>query len=194
MPTRISIVRVTILHYSVCASKAPCSSCHHNALQSLCQQGSLQFVSPYCITACVCQQCFLQFVSTYCITVCVPARLSAVPVTIMHYKVCASKALYSSCHHTALQCVRQQHSLQLLSPHSITVSVPARLSTVPVTTLHFSVCASNTLYISCHHTALQCVCQLGPLLFLSPYCITVCVSATLSTVPVTILHYSVCAS
>jgi hypothetical protein len=74
----------------------------HSALQCVCQQHSLQFLSPYCIT------------------VCVPATLSAVPVTILHYSVCASKDLCSSCHHTALQCVCQQHSLQFLSPYCLT--------------------------------------------------------------------------
>ena len=133
----------------------------HAPLQCVCQQGSLQFLSPYCIT------------------VCVLGRLSTVPVTILHYSVCASKTLCSSCHHTALQCVCQLGCLQFLSPYCITVCVPARLSRV---------CASKAVYSSCHHTALQCVCQLGFLQFLSPYCITVCVPASLSTFPVTILH------
>ena len=141
-------------------------------------------------------------------SVCVPAMLSTVPVSILHYSVCASNALYSSCHllhysvrasnavcssclHTALKCVCQQCSLQFLSPYCITVSVPAMLSAVPVTILHYSVCASNALYRSCHHTALQCLCQQCSLQFLSPYCITVCVPAMLSAVLVTILHYSV---
>jgi len=106
-----------MLHYSVCASNAVCSSCHHTALQ------------------CVCQQCCLQFVSPYCITVCVPAMLSAVRVTILHYSVCASKAVCSSCHHTALQCVCQQGCLQFVSPYCITVCVPARLSAIRVTIL-----------------------------------------------------------
>jgi len=141
----------------------------HPALQCVCQQHSLQFLSPYCITECV------------------PATLSAVPVTILHYSVCASKAVYSSCHHGALQCVCQQHSLQFLSPWCITVCVPATLSAVPVTILHYSVCASKDLCSSCHHTALQCVCQQHSLQFLSPYCIIVCVPARLSTVAVTIL-------
>ena len=90
----------------------------HSALQSVCQQGSRQFLSPYCIRLCV------------------PARQSTVPVTIIHYSVCANKADYSSCHHTALDCVCQQDSLQFLSPYSITVCVPTRLTTVPVTILH----------------------------------------------------------
>jgi len=126
---------IHIPHYSVCANKALCSSCHHTALQCVCQQGSLQFLSPYCIT------------------VCVPTRLSAVPVTILHYSLCANKALCSSCHHTALQCVCQQGSLQfvspycikvclperlsaVVSPYCISVCVPTRLSSVPVTILH----------------------------------------------------------
>jgi len=194
VPAMLSAVLVTILHYSVCASKAVCSSCHHTALQCVCQQGCLQFVSPYCITVCVCQQCCLQFVSPYYITTCVPVRLSAVRVTILHYSVCASKAVGSSCHHTALQCVCQQGCLQFVSPYCITVCVPARLSAVRVTILHYSVCASNAVCSSCHHTTLQCVCQQGCLQFVSPYCITVCVPARLSAVRVTILHYSVCAS
>ena len=117
----------------VCARKAVYSSSHHTSLQCVCaqgclqflspyciavwcQQGSVQFLSPYCIAVCVCQQGSVEFLSPYCIAVCVPARLSAVPVTILHYSVCASKALYSSCHHTALQCVYQQGPLQFLSP------------------------------------------------------------------------------
>ena len=135
VPTRLSAVPVTILHYSVCANKAVCSSCHHTALQFVCQQGSLQFLSPYCIT------------------VCVPTRLSSVRVTILHYSVCANKALFSSCHHTALQCVCQQGSLQFVSPYCVTVCVTTRLSTVPVTILHYSVCANKALFSSCHHTA-----------------------------------------
>ena len=168
LPTRLSTVPFTTLHYSVFASKAVYSSCHNTALQCVRQQGCLQFLSPYCITVCVCQQGCLQFLSPYSITVCVPARLSTVPVTILHYSVCASKAVYSSCHHTALQCVCQQDCLQFLSPYYITVCVPARLCTVPITTLHYSVCASKVVYSSCHHTALQCVCQQGCLQFLSP--------------------------
>jgi hypothetical protein len=153
----------------------------------VCQQGCLQFLSPYCITVCLCQQGCLQFLSPHCITVCVPARLSAVPVTILHYSVCASNAVCSSCHHTALQCVCQQDFLQFLSSYCITVCVPARLSAVPVTKLHCSVCAckavcsschhtapqcvcaSKAVFSSCHHTALQCVCQQGCLQFQSPY-------------------------
>jgi len=137
VPATLSAVHVTILHYSVCAKKAVFSSCHHNALQCVCQQGCLQFMSPYSIIVCVCQQGCLQFVSPYCITVCVPVRLSAVHVTILHYRVCASKAVYSSCHHTALQCVCQQGCLQFMSPHCITV-----------------LCASKAVCSSCHHTAL----------------------------------------
>ena len=106
-----------------------------------------------------------------------PARLCTVPVTTLLYCVCASKALYSSCHHTALLCVCQQGSLKFLSPYYITVCVPARLSAVPVTILHYSVWASKALYSSCHHTAFR-----------------VCVPARLSAFPVTILHYSMCAS
>ena len=56
-------------------------------------------------------------------------------IHILHYSVCANKALFSSCHHTALQCVWQQGSLQFLSPYCITVCVPTRLSSVPVTIL-----------------------------------------------------------
>ena len=240
----LSTVPVTILHYSVCASNAVYSSCHHTTLQRVSEQCSLQFLSPYyitvcvpamlstvpvtyCITVCVpamlsavpvsimhysvcasnavcsschhtallcvCQQCCLQFLSPYCITVCVPAMLSAVPVTILHYSVCASNALYSSCHHSALQCVCQQCCVQFLSPYCITFYVPAMLSAIPLTILHYSVFPSNVLYSSCHHTTLQCVCQKGCLQFLSPYCITLCVPAMLATVPVTILHCSVCA-
>ena len=136
----------------------------------------------------MCQQGCLQFLSTYCITVCVPARLSTVPVTILHYSVSASKAVYSSCPHAALQCVCQQGCLQFLSTYCITVCVPARLSTVPVTILHYSVCDSKAVYSSCHHRALQCVCQQDCLQFLSPSCITVCEPASLSKVPVTIIH------
>jgi len=181
VPARLSTVPFTILHYSVCASKAVYSFCHHTTLQCVCQQGCLQFQSPYCIT------------------VCVPVRLSTVPVTILHYSVCASKAVYSSCHHTALHCVCnkalyssfhhtalqsvcQQGSVQFLSPYFITVCVPARLLAVPVTILHYSVCTNKALYSSCHHTALQCVCQQGSVQFLSPYCISLCVSARLSAV------------
>jgi len=137
---------------------------------------------------CVCQQGSLQFLSPYCITVCVLARQTTVPVTIMHYSVCASKDVYSSCHHTALKCVCQQGCQQSLSTYCITVWVPAKMSTVLVTIMHFSVCASKVLYSSCHHTALQCVCQQGCLQFLSQYCIKVRVPRRLSTVPVTILH------
>jgi len=125
-------------------------------------------------------------------SVCVPARLSTVPLTMLHYSVCASRAVFSSCHHTTLQCVCQQVCLHFLSPYYITVCVPARLSTVPVTILHYSVCASKAVYRSSHHAALQCVCEQGCLQFLSPHYITVCVPARLSTVPVTKLHYSVC--
>ena len=110
------------------------SSCHHTALQCACQQ-AVYSSCHHTALQCVCQQRSLQFLTTYCITVCVPARLSAVPVTILHYRLCAS-----------------------------------RLSAVPVTILHYSVCASNALCSSCHHTALQCVCQQGCLQFLSPYC------------------------
>jgi len=210
VPTKLYTVPVNLLHYSECASKAVNCSFHHTALHSVCQQGSLEFLS------------------TYCNTVCVPANLSTIPVNKLRYIVCASKAIYSSCHHTALQCVCRQVCLQFLSPYCITLCVPARLSTVPVNILHYSVCVSKALYSSCHHTALHCVCQhgcqqfqstycitvcaskavysschhtalqwvcqQGSLHFLSPYCITVCVPARLSTVHVTILHYSVCAS
>ena len=193
VPATPSTVPVTILHYSVCASNVLYSSCHHTALQCVCQQYSLQFLSPYCITECV------------------PAKLCTVPVTIVHYSVCARKEICSSCHHTALQCVCQQGCLQFLSPYCITVCVPARLSTVPVTIMHYSVCASKAVYSSCHHTALQflankalytscqltalqCMCQQGSLQFLSPYCITVSVPTRLCTVPVNILHYIVCAN
>ena len=193
VPARLSTFPVTILHYSVCASNAVYSSCHHTTLQCVCQQCCLQSCH-HTALQCVCQQCCLESLSPYCITVCVPARLSTFPVTILHYSVCASKAVYSSCHHTALQCVCQQGSLQFLSPYCIRVCVPVRLSTFPVTILHYSVCASKAVYSSCHHTTLQCVCQQGCLQVLSPCCITVCVRARLSTVPFTTLHYSVCAS
>ena len=176
VPAKLSTVPVTVVRYSVCASKAIYSSCHNTALQCVCQHSSLQFVSPYFIA------------------VCVPARLSTVPVTILHYSLCASKALYISCPHTSLLCVCQQSSLQFVSPYFIAVCERARLSTVPVTILHYSLCASKALYISCHHTSLLCVCQQSSLHFVSPYSIAVCVPARLSTVPVTILHYSLCAS
>ena len=170
MRAKLTAVPVTIAHYSLCAKKDVCNCCHRTALQCVCQQGSLQFLSPYCIT------------------VCVPARLSTVHVTILHYSVCASKSACSLCHHTALLFVCQQGCLQFPSPYCITVCVPARLSTVPLTILQHSVFASKAVCSSCHHNALQCVCQLGCLQFLSPYCITVCMPASLSAVPVTILH------
>ena len=206
VPAKLSAVHVTILHYSMCANKAACSSFQHTALQCVCQQVCLQFMSPYCISVCannavcsschhtalqfVCQQRCLQFMSPYCITVCVPTTLSAVHVTILHYSlcvptrlssvhvnvlhysVCASKAVCSSCHHTALQCVCQQGCLQFMSPYCITLYVPTRLSAVHVTILHHSVCASKAVCSSCHHTALQRVCQQGCLQFMSPCCVT----------------------
>jgi len=211
VPASLSAVPVTILHYSVCASKAVCRSCHRTALQWVCQQVCLQFLSPSCIQ-CVCQQVCLQFLSTHCITACVQTMFSAVPVTILHCSVCDSKVLYSSCHHFALQRECKQCSQQFLSPYCITVCVPASLSAVPVNILHYSVCANNVLCSSCHHTALLyvcqqvclqflstycitvCVCKQCSLQFLSPYCNALCVPVRLSRVPVTILHYSVCAN
>jgi len=113
--------------------------------------------------------------SPYCITVCVPTRLSAVHVTILHYSVCASNAVFSSCHHTALQCVCQQGCLQLMLPYYITMCVPTRLSAVHVTIMHYNLCASKAVCSSCHHTALNSMCQQSCLQFMSPYCIIVCV-------------------
>ena len=156
MSPRLSTVPVNMLRYSVCASKAVYSSCHHTALQYVCQQGCLQYLSPYCIR------------------VCVPARLSTVPYTILNYSVDASKEVYNSCHHTGLQCVCQQGCLQFLSPYCITVCVPTKLCTVPVTMLHYIVSVTKAVYSSCHQTSLLCVCQQGSLQFLSSYCITVC--------------------
>ena len=141
----------------------------------------------------MCQQASPQFVSPYCITVLVPANLSTVFVTIMHYIVCTSKAPYSSCHHIALQCVCQQSSLQFLSPYSFTVCVQETLSTFRVKIFLHRLCTSRAHCISCHHTPLQCVCQQTSLLFVSPYCIIVCVTVRLSRFPVNIMHYSVCA-
>ena len=166
VPTRLSAVRVTILHYSVCASKAICSSCHHtaiqcvsaskadcsscnhNALQCVCQQGCLQFMSTYCVRVCVCQQGCLQFMSPHCITVCVPATLSTGHVTILHYSVCASNTVCSSCHYTALKCLCQQGCLKFMSPYCITVCVPARQFAVRVT-IHIiiNVCAIKAVSI-----------------------------------------------
>jgi hypothetical protein len=94
-----------------------------------CKRHILKSITPSALH-CVYQQVCLQFLSPYCTRVCVPARLSTVPVTILHYSVCANKTVYSSCHHTTLQCVCQQGSVQFLSPHYITVCVPARLSAV----------------------------------------------------------------
>jgi len=142
----------------------------------------------------VCQQCCLQLMSPYTITVCVPARLSAVKVTILHYNVCARKAVSSTCQHTALQCVRQQGCLQLMSTYCITEYVPASVCAVHVTTLHYSLCTSKYVCSSCQHIALHCVCQQVYLQFTSTYSIRVCVSASVYAVHVSILHYSVCAS
>ena len=175
-PAKLSAVHVTILHYILCASNCVWSSCHHTALHYVCQQGCLQFISPYCIT------------------VCVPARLSAVHVYILYYSVCASKAVCISCQVTALQCVCHQGCVHFVSLYFIRVCVPASLSAVHVTILHYTVCASKFVCSSCHHTALQCVCQQGCLQFMSPYCITVCVPARLSSIHVNIMRYSVCAS
>ena len=135
MPVKLSAVLVTILHCSVCASKAVCSSCHHTALQYVCPQGCLQFTSPYCIT------------------VCIPARLSEVHVTILHYSVCASKSVCSSCHHTALQCVCQQVCLKFMSPYCITVCV----------------CQQGCLQFLSPYCITVCVCQQGCLQFVSPW-------------------------
>jgi len=173
VPARLSAFHVTTLHYSVCASKAVCNSCYHTSLQCLCQQACLQ-LSPYCNTL------FL------------PARLSAVHFTTLNYSVCASKAVYCSCHHTALECVCQQGCLQFMSPYCITLFVPARFSAVNVTTLHYSLCCRKAVCISCHHIEIQYLCLQGCLQFMSTYCITVCVPVRLSAVRVTILHYSVC--
>ena len=140
---RLPAVHVNILHYSACASKAVCSSCHHTSLQSVGQQVSLLYMSPYCITECV------------------PASLSSVHVTILHYRMCASKAVCRSCYHTALQCVCHQGCLQFMSPYFITESVPTILSAVHVTILHYSVCANKAVCFSCHHTLLHFVCQQG---------------------------------
>jgi len=228
VPARLSAFLVTILNYTVCASKAVCSSCQHTALQCMCQQGCLQFMSPYCITvfvparlsavhvtilhynvcasksvcsSChhtslqiVCQQGSLWFMSPYCIIVCMPSRLSAVHVTILHYRLCAIKPVCSSCHHTALLCVCQQGCLLFMSPYFITVCVPSRLSALHVTIPHYSVCAWKAVCSSCHHTALEIVCQQGFLQLMSPYCFAVCVPTILSAVHVTILNYIVCAS
>jgi len=189
----LSAVHFTIIHYSVCDRKSVCSSCHHTALQCVCQKGCLQFMSPYFITECL------------------PAKLSAVHVTILQYSVCAQKSVCSSCHHsalelcagkfvcsschhTSLQCVCQQGCLQFMSTYCITVCVPARMSAVHVNILHYSVCASKAVCSSCHHIALECVGQQVCLQFMSPHCTTVCGPARLLEVHVTIMHYSVCAS
>jgi len=169
-------VQVTILHYSVCASKAVCSTCHHTALQCVHQQGCLQFMSPYCIT------------------VCVLASVSAVHFITLHYSVTDNKAVCSSCHHISLHCVCQQGYLQFMSTYYITVCVTARLSAV-MSTYYITVCVTaRPICSSCQHIALQCVCQQGSLQFMSPHCTTVCVPARLSAVHVNILHYSICAS
>jgi len=196
VPARLSTVPVTILHYSVCTSNDVYSSCHHTALVCVCVPARLSTVPVTILHYSVCTS---KDVYSYCHhtalqCVCVPARLSTVPVTILHYSVCTSKVVYSSSNHTALQCVYQLGRLQFLSPYCIRVCVPARLPTVPLIILHYSVCTSKVAYSSCHHTALQCVYQQGCLQFLSSYCIAVCVPARLSTVPVTILHYRVCTS
>ena len=114
LPTRLSTVPFTTLHYSVFASKAVYSSCHNTALQCVRQQGCLQFLSPYCITVCVCQQGCLQFLSPFCITVC----------------VCQQVCLQFMSPYCITVCVCQQGCLQFLSPHNITMCVPARLSAV----------------------------------------------------------------
>ena len=188
MQAKLCTVHVTQLHYSVCASNAVYSSCDHTTFHC---GVTRMFAVPTNIlhySVCVCQQGSMHFLSPYCITVCVPARLSTVPVTILSYSVCASKAVFSSCHHTALQCVRQQGSLKFLSHYCITVRVQENLYRFPVTIKHYSVCASKAVFSSCHHTTLQCVCQQVCLQFLSPYYITVCVPARLSTFPDTTLH------
>ena len=223
VPTRLFAFHVTIMHYSVCASKAVCTSCLLIALHSLCQEGCLQFMSTYCITECVparlstfhdiillynlcasksvcsschhtsfqcvCHQGYLQFMSPYCITECVPTRLSAFHVTILHYSLCASQAACSSCHRTALQCVCREGCLQFMLPYCITECVPAILSSVHFTILHYILNANKAVCSSCHHAALQCVCQEVCLHFMSPYCFAMCVPARLSAVRVTILHY-----
>ena len=195
VPTRQSADHVTILHYIVFASKAVCRSCHHIELHSMCQQGCLQIMSPYCITVCVPTRLSAVHVTILHYSVCVPSRLSAVHVTLLHYNVCVNKAVCSSCHRTALQCVcRQQGCLHFMSPYCITVCVSARMSAVHVTVLHYSLCASKAVCNSCHHTAFQCLCQEGSLQFMSSYCFTVCVPARLSSVHVTIMHYSLCAN
>ena len=176
VPARLSEVHVSILHCNVCASKAECCSCQHTALQCVWKQDNLQFMSPYCIA------------------VCVPARLSAVHVIILHYSLCARKAVCSSCHHTSLQFVCQQGCLKLMSPYWFTVCVTESLSAVHVTILHYSVSDWKSVCCSCHHNSLQCLCQKDCLQFMSSYRITVCVPERLSAVHVTILHYSMFAS
>jgi len=157
VPTKLSAVPVTILHCSVCVIKALYSSCHHTALQCVWKQGSLKFLSTYCIRLCVCQQGCLQFLSQNCIKLWVLTRLSVSPVTIRHYSVvltklsgfpfitlhesvCAIKSVCNSCHHTSLQCFWKQDCLQVLSKYCITVCVLTRLSAVSVTIIHESVC------------------------------------------------------
>jgi len=209
VPERLSAVHVIIPHYSVCARKAVCSSCHHTSLQYVCQQGCLQFMSAYSITVCVparlsavhvtiiqysvCARKSFCSSSTILHYNCVTDSVSAVHVTIVHCSVCARKAVCSSCHHTALQWVCQKVCLQFMSQNCIKLCVPARLSAVYVTILHYSVCASKAVCSSCHHNALQSVCQQGCLLFMSPYFIAVCVKARLSAVHIIVRHYSVCA-
>ena len=178
VPARLSAFHVTILHYSVCSSKAVCSSCHQMHY-SVCASKAFCSSCHHTRLQCVCPQGCSQFMSPYCITVCVTARLSAVHVTILHYSVCASKAVCSLCHNTASQCVCQQGCLQFMSPFCIILCVPTRLPAVHVTILHYSVRAIKVLCSSCHHTSLQCVCQQGCMQFNSPYCITVCVPYTL---------------
>ena len=194
VPASLSEVHVTILHYTVCASKFVCSSCHHTALQSVCLQGCLQFIS------------------TYCITVYFPVMLSAFHVTILCYCVCASKAVCCSCHQTPLECVHQESCQNFVSLYWITVSVPAGCLQFMSTHCITVFVPAKDVYISCHYTSLQLVCQQECLQIMSPYCftmsvcqqiclhfisphyITVCEPVMLSAVHVTLLHYRVCAS
>ena len=134
------------------------------------KQGCLKFMSHYCITDCVPARLSAGHVTILHYSVCA-ARMSAVQVTIQHYSMCASKAVCSSCHHTALEYVRQQGCLQFMSPYCITVCVPASVSAVYDITLHNSVTASKAVCSSCQHNSSQCVCQQDCLQFMSTYCI-----------------------
>ena len=130
--------------------------------------------------------------SPYCITECMPARLSAVHFNILHYSIFSGNAVCISCHHTVLLCLCQQGGLLFMSPNSIRVCAPGKLSKFRVTILNYSECASRLSAVHVNSLHYSFCASKGCLHFVSLYIFTVSVPARMPADHVTILLYNVC--